>query len=251
MPEPDVPYAVEPHPMLSAYYADRGQRPAFVRGLFNETAPYYDRINQLFSLGSGAWYRRHCLRRAGLRPGLRVIDIAAGTGLVAAEAVGITGNKADVIGLDVSEAMLAETRRALDIPLIQGHAERLPLADQSVDFLSMGYALRHISDLVGAFGEFHRVLRRDGTMLLLEISKPSSPLYHKIASFYLGRLVPFVCRWTMGGVGVQTLMRYYWDTIEHCVPPSVIVQAMRDSGFVDIQCDAEFGFFRNYVGRKR
>ncbi len=120
---------------------------AFVRGLFNDTAPYYDTVNRIFSLGSGSWYRRRCLRRAGLQPGHTVLDVAVGTGLIAQSALQIVGANGAVIGLDLSEAMLAEAQRKLGIPLIQGTAEALPLADQSVDFVVMGYAIRHIADL--------------------------------------------------------------------------------------------------------
>jgi SAM-dependent methyltransferase len=145
---------VEPHPVMLAYYCKKTQRADFVRNLFNETAHHYDRINRLFSMGSGAWYRRHCLRRAGLQPGMRLLDVAIGTGLVARQAVALCGTGADVIGLDLSESMLAEARRTLDIPLVQGMAEDLPLADASVDFITMGYALRHVADLTATFREW-------------------------------------------------------------------------------------------------
>ncbi len=130
--------SIEPHPVLPAYYEAAERRTAFVRELFNKTAPQYDRINQLFLFNSGAWYRGRALRRAGLGPGMRVLDLATGTGLVAREAAAITGGAANVIGLDMSEGMLAEARRRLDNPLVQGGMEHLPLADESVDFISMG-----------------------------------------------------------------------------------------------------------------
>src|SRR5258707_15354361 len=123
---PDNQRVVEPHPVLTGFYGQRAQRSSFVRRLFNETAPYYDGLNQLFSLGSGAWYRRRSLLRAGLRPGLKVIDVAVGAGLLAREIVGVTGRAGDVIGIDLSEAMLAAARRKLNIRLIQGIAEQLP-----------------------------------------------------------------------------------------------------------------------------
>src|ERR1700758_653212 len=109
--------------------ADIHRDHAFVRGLFNDTAPHYDTVNRIFSLGSGGWYRRRCLLRAGLKPGQRVLDVAIGTGLLAGAATRIVGPSGAVFGLDLSEAMLAEARRKLDIPLIQGLADSLPLAD--------------------------------------------------------------------------------------------------------------------------
>ena len=85
--KPDQP--LQPHPTLPDYYPDLAQRPAFVRGLFDRTARHYDYINRLLSFGSGGWYRRRALRRVGLRPGMTVLDVAIGTGLVARQALAI------------------------------------------------------------------------------------------------------------------------------------------------------------------
>ena len=101
----------EPHRPLFQHYAAPAERSGFVRDLFNGTAAHYDRINAVFSLGTGGWYRREALRRAGLRPGQTLLDVAVGTGLVAAEAARVLGDPAAVTGLDLSEGMLAEARR--------------------------------------------------------------------------------------------------------------------------------------------
>ena len=246
--KPDKP--LEPHPVLPDYYPDLAQRPAFVRGLFDRTARYYDRVNRLLSLGSGSWYRRRALQRAGLRPGMTVLDVAIGTGLVARQALAITGDPQAVVGLDVSAGMLAETRRLLPIPLVQGLMEQLPVADESVDFVSMGYALRHVADLKATFREFHRVLRPDGVLLILEIARPATPCKRAVLKFYLGRLIPLLGRLTTGKRDMQTLMRYYWDTIDNCVRPEAIIQAIRDAGFAEAGCDVEFDLFRAYFGRR-
>lgn len=241
---------VEPHPVIAGFYAQRAQHKPFIRGLFNDTAPYYDGINRLFSLGSGAWYRRRCLMRAGLRSGHSIIDVAVGTGLLAREAVAVTGVKQAVVGIDLSEAMLAVARGKLDIALVQGMAEALPFADGVADFVTMGYALRHVADLVVAFREFHRVLRPGGTVLLLEIGRPRTRLGCALASAYLGRVVPFLCGLAHGRHRARALMRYYWETIENCVPPEVILEAMQAGGFEAPCCDAELDLFRSYIGRK-
>lgn len=251
MAEPDNLNAKAPHPILHDYYERRDQRRAFVRNLFDEAAPHYDRINELFSFGTGRRYRRDCLIRAGLRPGLRLADIAIGTGLVAREAVAILGSSDDVVGVDLSAAMLAVARESLSIPLIQGTAEQLPFAAGSIDFLTMGYALRHVDDLVSTFREFHRVLRPGGTVLVLEIARPTKRLLHSFLSAYLGGIVPLISRWVAGRSVGQTLTRYYWETIEHCVPPETILAAMRDGDFVNTRCTTNFDICRSYIGRKR
>lgn len=242
--------ATRPHPLLSDHYATAEERASFVRGAFDRTAAYYDRINWLLSLGTGASYRRRALRRAGLRSGASVLDVAVGTGLVAREAVRITGNRALVTGLDISANMLAQARRSLGISLIQGGAEALPIADASVDFLSMGYALRHVSDLEVAFGEFRRVLRPGGTVLLLEITRPIRRVPYALGSLYFGRFIPLLSHIATLSVATETLMRYHWDTIENCVPPEIILRVLTQSGFEGVRCETELGVFRAYVGQR-
>jgi demethylmenaquinone methyltransferase/2-methoxy-6-polyprenyl-1,4-benzoquinol methylase len=232
---------------LAAIHSDH----AFVRGLFNDTAPYYDIVNRIFSLGSGGWYRRRCLLRAGLRSGQTVLDVAMGTGLIAQAALPIVGAKGEVIGLDLSEAMLKEARRKLDIPLIQGTAEALPLADESVDFVVMGYAIRHIADLDACFNEFRRVLRRGGTLLLLEVSSPTRAIFKSTLAQYLGRGVPLLSQWVTRQPKLRSLMNYHWETMEACVAPPVILDTMARSGFVNLVCEGWFDLFRSYAGRRQ
>jgi demethylmenaquinone methyltransferase/2-methoxy-6-polyprenyl-1,4-benzoquinol methylase len=152
--------------------------------------------------------------------------------------------------VDVSERMLREARGNLDIPVIQGHAEALPIADASVDFVSMGYALRHMADLACAFREFGRVLRPGGILLLLEIGRPSGRIVHAVAALYLGHAVPWLCRKFMPRTQMATLMQYYWDTIENCVPPDTILAGLSAAGFTDISCENSQGLFRAYRARK-
>jgi demethylmenaquinone methyltransferase/2-methoxy-6-polyprenyl-1,4-benzoquinol methylase len=241
---------IRPHPDLGQYYGSLDERPAYIRSLFDATAWQYERIERMLSLGSGAWYRRRALRRGGLRPGMRVLDVAVGTGLVARAALGVAGGRADVVGVDVSQKMLAETQRHLQIPLAQASAEQLPIADASFDFVSMGYALRHISDLAVAFQEFLRVLRPGGTLLLLEIARPGGRVMHQLTAWYLGWFGPLLCHWLMPHTSSATLMRYFWHTIEHCVPPEVILDELAINGFVDVACDTDLKVFRAYHARR-
>ena len=87
---------VRPHPTLAGYYKDDASRPRWVRGLFDETAVEYDGVAALLAFGSGPWYRRHVLTLAGLKPGMTVLDVAAGTGQVTRAAAGIVGETGTV-----------------------------------------------------------------------------------------------------------------------------------------------------------
>lgn len=224
--------------------------PQFVRALFNDTAPHYDTVNRIFSLGSGGWYRRRCLLRAGVKPGQRLLDVAIGTGLIAEAAHRIVGPAGSVIGLDLSEAMLAECRRKLDIPLIQGLAHDLPLGDGTVDVVTMGYAIRHIDDLESCFREFRRVLKPGGILLLLEVSSPTKPIYRTTLARYLGRVVPVLSRWITRQPKLRALMAYHWETMENCVAPAVIEATMGRAGFGSVICEGWFDLFRSYSGRR-
>ena len=148
---------VAPHPPLTDYYADETARHRWLRTIFNASAVDYDRIEGLMAFGTGPWYRRQALRRAGLAPGMQVLDVGTGTGLTAIQAVRITGGGANVTGVDPSVGMLANARLPEGMRVIEGRAEALPAADSAFDFVSMGYALRHVADLRTVFGEFFRV----------------------------------------------------------------------------------------------
>jgi demethylmenaquinone methyltransferase/2-methoxy-6-polyprenyl-1,4-benzoquinol methylase len=95
-----------PIPTLTAYYRSAEDKHRFVSHLFDHMASHYDRLDRILGLGRGAWYRGQALRRAGLRPQQRVLDVAVGTGLVAREAVGIVGESTLVVGVDPSPGML-------------------------------------------------------------------------------------------------------------------------------------------------
>lgn len=246
--------ALRPHPPLTDYYGAPENRQAFVRGLFDHTAPHYDGVNTLLSLGSGKWYRRDALRRAGLLPGMRMLDVATGTGLLAREAMAILGPTGALVGVDPSVGMLAEWRRVLGAraSLVRGTAEALPVADAGFDFVALGYALRHIPDVATAFREFHRVLRPGGRVLVLEKLRPRSRVTHAVARAWFGSVVPALSRFSPGGHGAEmrTLMRYYWDTVEHCIAPEIIMDALAGTGFQDVACDRQLDMFGAYTARK-
>jgi demethylmenaquinone methyltransferase/2-methoxy-6-polyprenyl-1,4-benzoquinol methylase len=223
-----------PHPPLRDYYADEDARLRFVGALFDRTASDYDRIDRLLAFGSGPWYRGQALLRAGLAPGMRVVDVGVGTGLVAREAVKRVGDPALVVGVDPSVGMMA----AADLPgvrLVEGRAESIPFPDASFDFLSMGYALRHIGDLSAAFGEFHRVLKPGGRLCLLEITKPERAWSRALLKAYMRGVVPVLARVAGGSADSAKLWRYYWDTIEACVPPRGVIATLEGAGFTGVR----------------
>ena len=246
----DVP-GIAPHPQLTKYYGGQSQRRDFVAGIFDQTAHSYDWIDRVMSLGSGVRYRRDALRRAGLTPGKRLLDVAIGTGLVARAANDILGDSGRITGVDLSMGMLVEARKTLPIALVQGIAERLPIADACTDFVTMGYALRHVTNLQSTFREFLRVLKPGGTLLILELTPPASnSLAYRLTRFYLHSVVPLIARLGPGGADSKKLMEYFWDTIDQCVPPTTILEALSGSGFASPRRDVSHHVFSEYVAKK-
>jgi demethylmenaquinone methyltransferase/2-methoxy-6-polyprenyl-1,4-benzoquinol methylase len=249
-PEPQPIPSSRPHPILPAYYDSEAQRRGFVRRLFDQTAGDYDRIERAVSFGTGVWYRRQALLRAGLTPGMRVLDVAVGTGLVAREALAVVGESGQVIGLDPSAGMLHEARATVPIALVQGMGERLPFADGQFDFVSMGYGLRHVSDLGSLFREFWRVLRPGGVACALEIARPDSAVSRAVLKIYLRGIAPLLSRVVGRTPEAPTLYRYFWDTIEACVPPARVVDALQEAGFGGVKRHIEARMFAEYTARR-
>jgi demethylmenaquinone methyltransferase/2-methoxy-6-polyprenyl-1,4-benzoquinol methylase len=235
---------------LPGYYADEQGRKNFLRELFDRSATDYDYVERLLALGSGSWYRRQALRRAGLARGMQVLDVATGTGLVAREALAIVGPEGGLAGLDPSAGMLAEAHRQLAVTLVRGRGEKLPFRDASFDFVSMGFALRHVSDLDSLFGELRRVLRPGGRVCVLEISRPRPGLIAAPLRVFMTRVVPAVARFTRRGTDTQRLMDFYWDTIDACVPPEEVLAALGRVGLEQPTRIASLGMLSEYVARK-
>ena len=242
---PLVPIA--PHPPLHRYYREVDARQGFLNELFNRTAYQYRNIEKATAFGSGVWYRRKALLEAGLRNGMQVLDVACGPGLVAQCAQDIVGSAGSVIGLDPSIGMLKEAQKGACEKLVRSIGERLPFSDASFDFVSMGYALRHVSDLTTAFWEYRRVLKPGGILLLLDICRPRSPLLMSLSRFYIRTVLGIVFMASTGNRDMKTLMEYWWDTTEYCVQPEVILGALKEVGFSDCSLHEIFnGLLRDY-----
>jgi demethylmenaquinone methyltransferase/2-methoxy-6-polyprenyl-1,4-benzoquinol methylase len=243
------PAGLAPHAPLPQYYGNEDEHQRFLRDLFDATAVDYERVERMLALGTGPWYRRQALRRAGLAAGMQVVDVGTGTGLLAREALALCGGEGALIGVDPSPGMMAQAHLPA-ASLLQGRAEALPCADASADFLCMGYALRHLSDLDRALSEFRRVLRPGGKLLMLEITRPRGRVAQMALKGYMRAVVPVAARLVTRRADTATLWRYYWDTIEACIPAEEVLDAMRRAGFAEVGAHAELGIFTEYTARR-
>jgi demethylmenaquinone methyltransferase / 2-methoxy-6-polyprenyl-1,4-benzoquinol methylase len=241
---------LRPHPTLTRFYRSDAERQAVVNGLFDDSAPYYDWICRVMSAGTGSRYRREVLEKAGLRPGMKLLDVATGTGLVAREAVAILGDSRAVFGLDPSVGMLRECRKVIPGRQVQGLGEALPFRDEQFDMLSMGYALRHVSDLESAFREYRRVLKPGGRAVIMEIVRPRSRVATFALRLALEYALPLVTRLGTHSPRAKALMRYYWETIASCVRPELVLEALAGAGFRETQRTTKGPVLSEYLGTR-
>jgi len=239
-----------PHPPLHDYYAREADRSGWVRQLFDRTAGDYDRIERVMALGSGSLYRRLALVRAGLTKGMRVVDVGVGTGLLARQAAHLVDESGTVTGIDPSPGMIRSARVPPGVELLIGSAETIPVSAATADFLCMGYALRHVTDITAALREFLRVLKPGGRICLLEITRPAGPVAHALLKAYLRGVVPFLAGLLGRSPDSSKLMLYLWDTIDACAAPAEILAAISDAGFVETRRHVEIGIFSEYCARK-
>jgi len=114
----------------------------------------------------------------------------------------------------------------------------------------MGYALRHISDLSVAFAEFERVLKPGGRLCLLEITRPQNRFARWLLKTYMRGVIPILTRFVSTRKDNETLWRYFWDSIEACVPPEHVLATLKASGLTQVVRHLEIGIFSEYQAIK-
>jgi demethylmenaquinone methyltransferase/2-methoxy-6-polyprenyl-1,4-benzoquinol methylase len=180
---------------------------------------------------------------------MRVLDVATGTGLLVQAALEIGCDPQDLVGLDPSRGMLSLHAARDRVRLVQGRGESLPFGDEQFDLVMMGYALRHVDDLLVLFAELRRVLRTGGRVLVLEISKPRSGMLAAMMAFHFKHIVPHLLRGERRAMSAK-LMEFYWETIEHCVPAASITEALCQTGFSAVRGQQTGPVLTDYIGER-
>ncbi len=174
--------------MGSVTRASLDKQPQEVAQMFDGVAAKYDLTNDVLSLGQARLWRRAVARAVDARPGMRVLDLGAGTGtssLPFAEA------GADVVPCDFSLGMLREGKRRNPwLPLTAGDATRLPFADDAFDAVTISFALRNVHDPDAALREMLRVTRPGGRVVVCEFSHPTWAPFRTVYTEYLMRALP-------------------------------------------------------------
>ena len=170
-----------------------------VRAVFDSVADRYDLMNDLMSFGIHRLWKRFAVDLAGVRAGQRVLDLASGTGDLAARFAGLVGPGGRVVMSDINNAMLSNGRdrmlnlgHAGNIQYVQVNAEAIPFADNSFDCISIAFGLRNVTDKEKALREMRRVLKPGGRVLVLEFSHPTDKTFAKVYDLYSFKLMPLM-----------------------------------------------------------
>ena len=168
-----------------------------VRGVFDSVADKYDVMNDVMSMGIHRLWKRFAIELAGVRRGQKILDLASGTGDLADKFAGLVGPEGQVIMSDINAAMLGVGRdRMLDkghagnIGYVQINAEQLPVADNSLDLITIAFGLRNVTDKDAALASMYRALKPGGRALVLEFSKPTTKPLEKLYDLYSFSLLP-------------------------------------------------------------
>jgi demethylmenaquinone methyltransferase/2-methoxy-6-polyprenyl-1,4-benzoquinol methylase len=197
-----------------------------VQNMFDAIAPRYDMVNRIMTFRLDTRWRKIAVRKLALSKGARVLDLASGTGdlCVDLRKAGLTP-----LSFDMSFGMLAADHSKA--PRVQADILRLPIATQSVDGVTCGFALRNLVDLNVFFHEIARVTKSGGRIALLDVSTPTNPLIRWGNSVYFGKVVPRI-----GGLlSNRAAYNYLPKSVAYLPSPEQLVIMLQNAGFEHVR----------------
>jgi|SRR5580704_8646729 demethylmenaquinone methyltransferase/2-methoxy-6-polyprenyl-1,4-benzoquinol methylase len=211
--------------------ADKARR---VRSVFDSVADNYDLMNDLMSGGAHRLWKRFTLALANLRPGQRALDVAGGSGDLAAGLARQVGSQGLVVLSDINAAMLARGRDRLidaghidNVRYVQANAERLPFPDSTFDCITIGFGLRNVTDKSQALVAMRRALKPGGQLLVLEFSHPTGPGLKPLYDAYSFRVLPLIGRLVARD---EASYRYLAESIRMHPDQGTLLKMMQDAG---------------------
>jgi len=190
---------------------DAESKQKHVHSVFESIAPKYDMMNDILSFRRHKAWRRFTMRKMDVQPGQTSLDLCCGTcdWTIALAKTSVTGR---TVGLDFSRNMLDIGQSKIDklergdqITLVQGNAMELPFEDNTFDFVTIGFGLRNVPDIVKTLKEMKRVVKPGGKIVCLELSKPNWQPFKGIYYFYFEKLLPLMGKWF-----VKRYEQYRW-----------------------------------------
>lgn len=208
-----------------------------VGAVFDSVANKYDVMNDVMSLGIHRLWKRFTIDQSGVRSGQRVLDLAGGTGDLAARFSRMVGAEGEVVLADINGAMLRQGRaRLLDqgingnVRYVQANAECLPFPDHHFDCITMAFGLRNVTDKQAALASMYRILKPGGRLLVLEFSKVTVPGLKPLYDFYSFQVLPRMGRLIAND---EASYRYLAESIRMHPDQETLKGMMEQAGFED------------------
>lgn len=214
---------------------DKDAKAGLVADVFDSVAARYDVMNDLMSVGIHRLWKRFTIELSGVRKDNAVLDIAGGTGDLAARFAEIVGPGGRVVLADINGAMLEvgrdkllDTGRQGNIEFVQADAQDLPFPDDSFDCVTIAFGLRNVTDKDKALRSMLRILKPGGRLLVLEFSKPSNPLLSRAYDAYSFRVLPFMGKLVAND---SDSYQYLAESIRMHPDQETLKDMMEDAGF--------------------
>ena len=226
--------------------ANLNKDPDDVSKMFDDVAHRYDFLNDLLSLGRTKAWRRVVTSIIAPKPGMKILDIAAGTG---SSSRPLVDKGAEVTALDFSQGMIEQGRKQnKNIKFVQGDALKLPFEDNFFDVTTISFGLRNTSDIDKALKEALRVTKDGGRIVVAEFSHPVNPIFKKIYLNYLMRALPVIVKKISKNPDAYI---YLAESIRAWPDQAELASIMRDSGFKSVAWqDLTFGIVAVHIGYK-
>lgn len=206
-----------------------------VGAVFDSVAERYDVMNDVMSLGIHRLWKRFALETAGVRRGQRVLDLAGGTGDLAAGLARQVGERGDVVLCDINAAMLERGRERLvdqgitgNVRYVRGNAQSLPFPENSFDCVTMAFGLRNVTGKATALKSIFQVLKPGGNVAILEFSKPAVPGLGPLYDLYSFRALPLMGRLIARDADSY---RYLAESIRMHPDQQTLLSMLEDAGF--------------------
>ncbi|WP_322628611.1 bifunctional demethylmenaquinone methyltransferase/2-methoxy-6-polyprenyl-1,4-benzoquinol methylase UbiE [Halothiobacillus sp.] len=223
--------------------------------VFDSVANRYDVMNDAMSFGIHRLWKRIALEHTGLRRGMKALDLASGTGDLALKMAGLVGDKGQVILSDINAHMLGEGRAKLDnagviqnVGYCLANAQYLPFPNNHFDCVTIGFGLRNVTDKAMALAEMARIIKPGGRVVVLEFSKPISPIISKAYDLYSFTALPALGKLLAKDADSY---RYLAESIRMHPDQEALRNMMLDQGFdqVDVH-NLTLGVVAIHIGYK-
>lgn len=215
-----------------------------VHRVFENISNKYDTMNSIISFKRHKAWRKDTMRRMNVKQGTKALDVCSGTGDWAIALANEVGKSGHVIGLDFSENMLKVAREkleSLDLPhlkFVHGNAMELPFADNTFDYVTIGFGLRNVPDYMTVLKEMHRVLKQNGVVVCLETSQPTTFGFKQLFNVYFRFIMPL-----FGRIFAKSYREYAWlnESTKNFPNKDKLKKMFIQAGFSDIQVKSYSG----------